>query len=152
MGDYLLPWMDFPPDPNIDLKRWLAFRQVMANWLLVAVLVTMVGILIAYAVHARRKKIHAPSDLFASYTPMYWLALAVVPGVVIFFIYKRDYGRIFNTSPISYMSGAVGVALWTILLTILLAYLTMLFPHVTPPKFRYRPYWFIFRSKGARVE
>ena len=152
MGEFLLFWMDNPPDPDIEFLRWQAFREVMANWVLGAVLVATAIILLCYFIHASRRKIRSASDLFAAYTPMYWLWLAVLPGIVVFLIYWLDYSKIFHDSPISYMSGAVVVSLWTTFLTLVVSYLLMLMPGVTPAKFRYRPYWLLYRSKGARVD
>ncbi len=152
MGEFLLFWMDNPPDPDIEFLRWQGFREVMANWVLGAVLVATAIILCCYIIHVSRRMIRTASDLFAAYTPMYWLCLAILPGIVVFAIYARDYSKIFSGSPISYMSGAVVVALWTTFLTLFVAYLLMLLPGVTPAKFRYRPYWLFYRSKGARVD
>ncbi len=144
--------MNHPPDPDIEFLHWQAFRKMMANWVLGAVLIAIAVILCCYSIHAARRKIRTASDLFAAYTPMYWLWLAVLPGVAVFLAYRHEYPKIFAESPISYLSGAVVVGLLTTFLTFLVSYLLMLIPGVTPAKFRYRPYglFFSYCNKGAR--
>lgn len=149
MGKVLLFWMSFPGS-DIDYVTWNEFRDMMAGWVMVCLLLTTAAIVGLYWNSARRKKIHTPADLFKPYTPMRWLWLAFVPVVLVFIVYAVEYRKLFSGAQVSYMSGAVAVGLWAGFLTLLLAYLLMLIPQITPAKFRYRPLWLFYRKKGVR--
>lgn len=143
-------WMIYPRDPNIDYAVWAGFCDAMASWVMMGSVLTTGVIVGLYIWSARRKKIRTPQDLFAPYTPMYWLGLVLVPAVVVFIVYAIEYRSLFSGAAISYMAGAVPVGVETGILTFLLSYPLMWIPGITPAKYRYRPLWLFCRKKGAR--
>ncbi len=136
----LLFWMNNPPAPGIPLPDWHQFRSSMAGLIIACVLLTVIVIVTTYAIHARRKRIRRPADLFAAYTPMWWLAWSLLPGIAVFGLYIKFYYDTFPPQAKAFaMGGATQVGLWTVVLTFTIAYLLILFPGLTPGKFRYRP-------------
>jgi hypothetical protein len=145
MGQILLFWRVYPPDPNIDYIRWTGFCEAMAGWMVMGVLLATALIIGCYWLHAQRKKIRQPEDVFAPYTPMRWLWLACLPSIALFGIYANEYEKLFRNATMPFMTGAVGVGLEAGFLTFILAYLLMWIPGITPAKYRYRPRWLIYR-------
>lgn len=150
MDKLLLFWMINPPHPEMEVEAWGPFRASMAGWLVLMVLlvVGMIGVL--YYVSSRRLKIHIPADVFRPYTPLKWLWLTLVSGVVLFLVYRHNYLVSFPDAPASFMGRAVGLALWGMFLTFLLSVLVMASPRMTPAKFRYRPFAIVYRRRRAQ--
>ena len=144
MGRLILFWMNRQPDDNIPTTAWIDYQNAMAFVLLV-VLVLFTGlILVAYRQSAQAKLIRYPSDLFGRYTPLYWLAVSVVPIAILFGLAWYDYGKRFQEfTQTSYTGGAAVIGVWAGFLTLVLA--SAILPVLTPPKFRYRTWRALIR-------
>ena len=152
MGRILI-WLD-KPDSGIPDTSWDGFLDSMAAVAVWAVIVTVVLTVIFYTAAARRRKIYFPGDLFATYSPMYWIFLAlpsaILSGAVCFWQYE---GALNSTQ------GRLGVVLQIVFLigiaSALLSYLLIVVvPGFTPAKFRYRaaPYLHKRRADMANPE
>lgn len=150
MDKILLFWMINPPHPEMEMETWGPFRASMSGWLVASVLVAVAAIGVLYYLHSRRLKIHAPRDLFGAYTPLRWLWLVLLPGLMLFMAYRHGYVVSFPDAPTSFMGGAVGLAAWGTLLALILSILVMAFPRMTPAKFRYRPLAVVYKRRAAR--
>lgn len=150
MCKVVLFWMVFPDDPTLPADQWSGFCNDMAGWVVGCLLLATAVIIGLYTWTARRKKIRRPRDLFAAYTPMYWLWLVWVPALVVFIVYATEYQRLFRDAVVSYMAGAVPIGLETALLTFGLAYFLMWIPGITPVKYRHRPRWILDSRRGIR--
>jgi uncharacterized membrane protein len=149
MGKFFF-WMVDPPDPQILVESWTNFLDLVAAVSIILIVVTVILTAWLYSVSANRRKIHVPNDLFAPYTPMRWLLLALVPLIITGGVAAWKYQDMLS-SGVGEASTAVQVALWSGLLTFLLAYTAMLLPHITPAKFRYRPLWLFYKNKGSKA-
>ena len=148
----LLFWQWSPPDPDMAVTLWRTFLDDMAGWLVGCVALGVVLISVCYSVHARRKPIRQADDVFASYTPMAWLAVAVVPAAVLFVAYWSEFDRLFSQTRVSWVGGAVALAVAGGLATLVLSYAAMWLPLITPRKFRYRPRAFLMRQRPLRSQ
>ena len=149
MGRFFF-WMVDPPSPQILAESWANYLDLVAAVSISLILITVVFTTWMYWISARHRRVHEPSDLFAPYTPMRWLLLALVPLAVCAGVAAWKYQDMLNSGE-GEASIAMQVALWSGLLTFLLAYAAMLLPHITPAKFRYRPLWLFYRHKGAKA-
>ena len=144
-------WMTESPDPcQIVTQTWNAFLDSMAAASVGVIVVITLLIVILYAGSAKRRRIHTPDDLFAAYTPMYWLLLAVVAAVVAGCTCAWQYHDLLPPESGGQISTSISIGVWTGLWTFVLGYLAILIPGITPAKFRYRPLWLFYHGKGAR--
>jgi heme/copper-type cytochrome/quinol oxidase subunit 2 len=143
-------WMQNPPDPAIVSGAWSDYLDLLALVSIVAVAVTAIVTVLAYRLHASRRKVHRPNDLFEPYTPMRWLLLTVIPAIVVGVLAAVKYEPMLKST-----LGEAGAVLQTALLTgslcVAFAYLFMLMPRITPIRFRYRPWWLFYRHRGVKV-
>lgn len=140
-----------PPDPAMGIDLWLGFRQEIIGWLLVSVLVTVVAIVAGYYWASRKLTIRVPLDPFRPYTPMRWLLLSVLPGVVITIVYVIRYASLFPLARVPAVGAAVMAGITTALITYVIAQVAIWMPGVTPLKFLYHPRWpwRLFRRRAA---
>jgi len=137
---FLLSWLSKPTiDPEIDDGTWFDFLGEMGWWLFGCTIIMVIIIGVIYYVTLRQRKIRQPSDLFDSFTPLYWLWLAFIPGIIMgiqFYTIGRDY--LGEEAPL--FGRAVGAGLETVVFTALLAWLVMVgFTPFKFPQFAYRP-------------
>lgn len=134
----LLWWMAESPYSSIDGQDWSAFLGELVDYLLPVGAFGIACCVLAYYLSARSKYIYKPSDLFAPYTPMRSLWLCVLPGMVMIFVFTREFLSRFSMSvPFSL---AIMTGIWTSLLVLAVSYGIACLPGLTPPKFRYRPW------------
>lgn len=145
MDKLLLFWMNNPPHPEMEMESWGPFRASMAAWLVLMVLLAVGMFSVFYYIHSRRLKIHSPADVFRPYTPLRWLRLTLIPGVVLFLVYRANYLQCFPDAPVSFMGHAAGLAIWGMFQSFALSVLVMALPRMTPAKFRYRPFAISYR-------
>ena len=74
-------WMN-KPDPGIPDTAWAAFLDWLAAMTIVTVAVIVVLTVLLYARSARQRRIFSISDVFAPYTPMRWILLALAGAVL----------------------------------------------------------------------
>jgi hypothetical protein len=147
----LLFWLTEQPDPDgvrMSASAWEAFIDSTAGWLLAAVLLATVAIVSSYVIHARRRRIRSPQDLFAPFTPLKWLLLSLAPAVVLGYRYYSLFEATFPTTAFRPTLSAIEVAAWTGLLTFILSHLIVMLPIITPSRYRFRPIWFVMRYVG----
>lgn len=154
MGRIVLFWLGLPPDPTIPYRQWLGFKDMIAGWILGAVILISVVILMFYWRSARRLKISndRPLELFQPYRPLLWLWLSGIPIMLIGILFCYYYTDYFGASVIVIGYGIVA-GLWAGLLTFMLSYTLLTLPvlGITPAKFKYRPLWLVYRHRGRRV-
>jgi cytochrome bd-type quinol oxidase subunit 2 len=144
-------WMQNSPDAvHITQQKWTEMLDSMASLCIIAVIAAVILIVVFYAGSAKSKKIHKPEDIFAPYTPMYWLWLAAVAGLVVGCYCAWQYHDVFPAEAEGQASTSLCLAGWTALWAFILGYGLILLPGITPPKFRYRPLWLFYQNKGAR--
>ncbi len=152
MGRVLLFWMSQSPHPDMPAATWRGFVDSVAGWLLGSVLLVSLGIVALYISSAHHKRIRHPGDAFGPYTPLYWLWLSLVSVAVVFVVYVVMYRDLFPGAPVSSLAGGVPAALWAGVLTFLVSHILVCLPGVTPPKFRYRPLWFLHGRRRRASE
>lgn len=139
----LLFWLSRPPDTDpqrMTYMMWNNFLDVIAGLMLIVVLLAIATAVAGYAMHARRLRIVHPRDYFQSFTPLRWPPiLALLPALILFWRYIAEYKRLFPSTPLSPIGGAVSVAFASWLLTWLLSRAMAMLPGITPAVFRYRP-------------
>jgi hypothetical protein len=109
-------------------------------------------IVVAYAMHCRRKKIHYPSNLFEPFRPMRWLWLSWFPVIIVFIYFIGDYDAKFPNAAVSPVGRALSAGLFSGLLTLVVSFFIIRIPSpLTPSKFKYRPQWFFKRWAGRKV-
>jgi heme/copper-type cytochrome/quinol oxidase subunit 2 len=139
----LLFWLRRPPDTDSDkmtLTTWNNFLEFIAARLVLLVAGLIVLTLIAYVLHARRRRVVYPGDYFRAYTPLRWPPLmALIPSVILFLLYLFEYHRAFPLTAVSPLGGAITVAAAGWIATWGLSRLLVMLPAVTPRVFRYRP-------------
>jgi hypothetical protein len=139
------------PDSGIPDSSWAGFLDLMAAMTALVILVTVVITILCYASAARRRKVYFLDDLFASYTPMRWILLAIpaalVAGGLCFWQYE---GALDSTE--GRWGVALQIALLNGVLSAMIAYLfIVLVPRFTPAKFRYRPAPYLHKKRVARA-
>jgi len=143
-------WLGDPLDISIAQRDWASFLDTMAAMTVLIILVAILAIESLYAWSAMKRKIHAPRDLFAPYTPMRWLwlsgAAAVTAGGVCLIQYADRFPNKAGSLP-----AAISIAFWTLFWTALIGYMIILLPASTPAKFKYRPLWLFYRKRGSRT-
>lgn len=144
-------WMQVPPDGNILGENWDQYLNTMAAIYLLVVLLAVVATVLIYRAAAASKKIHVPDDVFAPYTPIYWLCLSVPAGIAMAIICVWTYGKTFGEQAGGMEYTAATLGWWTFLTCLVLGYLGILIPGITPAKFRYRPLWLLCRKWGVRT-
>ncbi|HXJ40884.1 MAG TPA: hypothetical protein VNH18_16505 [Bryobacteraceae bacterium] len=139
----LLFWLRRPPDTDpekMTLTMWNNFLEHIAALLVILVAVFVVITLVAYVLHARKRRVVYPGDYFRAYTPLRWpLLIALIPTVGLLWRYYVEYGRAFPATAVSPLGGAITVAAAGWLATWGLSRLLVMLPAVTPRVFRYRP-------------
>ena len=148
----LLFWQWNPPDPEMAVTLWRTFLDIMAGWLVPCVLVCVVVTAACYSAHARSKRIRQSGDVFASYTPIVWLVLAVAPAAILFVAYWIEFERVFPAARVSWVGGATMLAVVGGLATLILSYWAMWLPLITPRKFRYRPRTLLMKRSLTRKD
>lgn len=144
-------WRQNPPGTGqISVEKWTQFLDSMASISLLIIAVTVLIIVAGYSYSAANRKVRQPEDVFATYTPMFWLFVALLAALAAGGICWWQYGDALGENAPGVEAFAFEIALWTGLWSFLLAYAVMLVPGVTPQKFRYRPRWLFYRHKGAR--
>jgi hypothetical protein len=143
-------WQWSPPDPEIPLLIWRAFLDTMAGWLIIWIDTGIVLTTTFYAVHARLKRIRVPNDVFAAYTPLNWLGLSLVPATLLFWFYRTEFLRSFPNARVSWIGGAVALAIVGGVLTVIVSYFLTWLPIVTPRKYHYRPRALLLAARYAR--
>lgn len=140
-----------PPDPAMGIDLWLGFRQEIIGWLLISVLVTVAAIVGIYSWTSRKLTVRKETDPFLPYTPMRWLLLSVVPGVVITVVYVIRYASLFPQARVPAVGAAVMAGITTALVTYVIAQVAIWMPGITPLKFLYHPRWpwRLFRRRAA---
>ena len=146
----LLFWMS-KPDSGIPDSSWAGFLDLMAAMTALVILVTVVITILCYASAAGRRKVYFLDDLFASYTPMRWILLAIpaalVAGGLCFWQYE---GALDSTE--GRWGVALQIALLNGVLSAMIAYLFIILVHrFTPAKFRYRPAPYLQKKRVARA-
>jgi|ERR1039458_3091752 uncharacterized BrkB/YihY/UPF0761 family membrane protein len=151
MGKILF-WLSTQPDPNISGDLWTDFQNDFALYLLFGAALTIVATAGLYHHSARKKLIRAAGDPFGKYTPMRWLWLALVPALVVSFLGWWQFHKRFPDAEVGFEGGAALVGLCCGALALLISFLLMLAPGITPPKFKYRPVGAFIapRRQGAR--
>ena len=144
-------WMREAPDQtHIVTQTWNAFLDSMAGTSVGLIVVVTFLIVMLYTGSARRRRVHVPNDLFAAYTPMYWLLLAVLAAITAGCVCAWQYHDLLPAESTGQLDTSLYIGIWTGLWTFVLGYLAILTPGITPAKFRYRPLWLFYRNKGAR--
>lgn len=154
----LLSWLGQPKGAYPD--DWSDFLDIFVVTFCLVVALTVLMTVVFYAISARQKRIHFPADVFAAYTPMLWLLLSVVGGLVVALLFNhfasaQDYirpdappvlGSDANDARTVYAiylfaySGALCAALSWVLITAV--------PWFTPREFKYRPAPFLHERKA----
>ena len=102
----------------------------------VGCIVAFAGIIWAlYRDAAHRLLIRKAADPFGPYTPLYWLALSIVPGLIVGGVAWYLYDKRFPGSN-SFAGGSAELGVYCLVLTLVLAYAAIL--AATPVKFKYR--------------
>jgi hypothetical protein len=143
---FLLSWLPKPiTDPEIDDAVWFDFLSEMGWWLFGWAIITIVVIGVIYYLALRGKKIRQPSDLFSSFTPMYWLWLSVLPGIIMAMqFYSKGRGCLGKHAPL--FGRSIGTGLELTILSALLTWLVIaIFTPFKFPQFAYRPVGFFCR-------
>jgi len=137
---FLLSWLPKPITYHeIDDASWFDFLSDMGWWLFGWTMVTIIVIGVIYYLALRSKKIRQPSDLFNSFTPLYWLWLSVLPGIIMA-IHFYTKGRISLGKEAQLFGRSVGAGLELTVLSVLLTWLVIaIFTPFKFPQFAYRP-------------
>jgi hypothetical protein len=143
-------WLQDPLDISIAQKDWTSFLDLMAASTLLIIIVSIFAIDSLYSWSAVKRKVHHPDDLFAPYTPMRWLLLSVVAGLIAAGVCLVQYWDRFPNA-VGSVPAATSIGFWTLFWSLLIGYIIILVPGSTPPKFRYRPLWLFYRNRGART-
>jgi hypothetical protein len=136
MGSLLL-WMQTPPEPEMPLQVWQAFLDTMATYLLISIVVGVAVMSLCYGLHTRLRHIRSPHDVFAPFTPLAWLAVALLPAAMMVYGYASEFRLSFPIARTSEYGGGT-LAVIAAFVTLVAGYLLMWTP-LTPRKFRYRP-------------
>jgi sterol desaturase/sphingolipid hydroxylase (fatty acid hydroxylase superfamily) len=134
------------PTPFIPDTTWAAFKDGMAAMGAIVVAVVVVVTLLLYRESARRRKVLHPGDLFAPYTPMYSIFIAVAGALFVGIWCSLQYVPSLATSEGQFgVSAQIGLVCG--LAAACISYLLIAFvSDLTPAKFCYRP--FPFGHKG----
>lgn len=148
--DRLFFWL-MKPDPGIPDNAWIVFLGTLASITAFVVLVTVVLTMLFYTGAASRRRVYFPSDLFAPYTPMRWILLALPGALVAGGLCYWQYSEALGST-----GGELGVSLQIALLngvlSALISYLLIAFVgKFTPAKFRYRPAPYRHKPKAAKA-
>jgi hypothetical protein len=149
MGGFFF-WMGDPPVQDILALSWTNYVNSMGAIALMVTGTTILAIGGLYFLTASRRKVFEPADLFAPYTPMYWLLLSILPVLAVGGVAGWTYEDALNSS-VGQASTSLQMGLWSGLVTLAFSYALMLFPGITPAKFRYRPWWLFYRNKGVKA-
>jgi len=145
-------WLKEAPDQvGMTKLAWDSFVESMAVWALASFVVATGVIIGIYALHASNRRIHKWQDTFKHYWPADWLFLAAAPAAFMFWRYWSSFTDVFPRTPISAMGGALGVGMWTGFVTLVVSWVLICAPGVTPAKFRYRPLRVIYGKRGRLV-
>lgn len=130
-------WMTIP-DRQIPETVWAEFLNGMAAWTIAAIATGIALTVLLYAVSARQKKIYFPGDVFSSYTPLWWIALAVPVSCAVCWVCLWQYPIVLNTE-VGEFGTALQMAVTAAVITAFLSYLVIVFvPGITPAKFMHR--------------
>jgi hypothetical protein len=135
MGKTILFWLS-KPDGNLPDDTWGDFHDLIAVVCLISIVVSVFVIWLLYRNAVQHLLIRRAPDPFGPYTPMLWLLLSIVPGVVVSVFAWYRYGQQFPDSN-SFAGGAAVVGLYAMAWTLVLGYIVIL--AATPVKFKYRP-------------
>jgi hypothetical protein len=149
MGSFL-SLLQEKPLPDIPDTSWAAFLDGIAAFTVLIVLGFTLLTLLAYALWARKKKIHFIYDLFAPYTPLAWIFLCIPAGLVAGGYCFWQYYQVLSVNEGGLLIAAKIAAL-AIFITGLASYVLILcIPGLTPRKFRYRAAPFFHRAKAPQ--
>ena len=138
MGKFWLLWMS-APNAAIEYDQWGPFRDEIAAALVIMGAGAIVVTLNRYQTAALAMKIRQPADLFGPFLPLWWLLLAIAPGVAMFARYGWRFDRAFPDNSRFWVGGACQVGLYAVVLTLIISYIIICTTRITPAKFRYRP-------------
>jgi len=145
-------WLTNPVDPtNILFEKWTSFLDFLGATFVLIVLAMVVIITLIYSSAAAARKIYKPADVFLPYTPMNWLWLSAVAALMAGGICAWRYADYLGPKANGVVTVSLWVGVWTGLWVLLLSYLLMMLPGITPSKFRYRPLWLFYRHRGVRM-
>jgi hypothetical protein len=134
---YFFFFLRLPQDVEFD--TWNKFLAEVFGVFVGAVFPLSLIAVVLYSKAARAIKIRYPSDLFKPYTPMLWLLLSWIAGLITGTYFSYRYHDLFPDNPASGGS-AVEMGLYAIFWASWLCFLAVRFiPEVTPDKFKYRP-------------
>ena len=134
MGKAILFWLN-KPDGNLPDDRWTDYTDLMGVVCLACVVVFAVIIWAMYRSATNNLLIRRAPDPFAAYTPLYWLVLSVVPGIIVAGVAWYLYDQRFPDAN-SFAGGSAVMGMYCFALTLVLGYAAML--AATPVKFKYR--------------
>lgn len=142
----LFGWIGNPAPLSIDYPTWVAFQLTLTS-LVVGLTLSGVGIiLLAYVIAAKRRRIVAPGDVFLPYRPLGALMVAPVMGLAVAILCFAQLNPIVDSITKAAIS-AEAFAVTTILSAVIAYVLIVLMKGLTPARFRYRPAWYLYRSK-----
>ena len=134
MGKTILFWVT-KPDGNIADDLWGDYHDLIAVVTLVCIVVFAGIIWALYRDAANRLLIRRAADPFGPYTPLYWLFVSMVPGLLVAGVAWYLYDSRFPGMN-SFTGGAAVIGVYCFALTLVLAYAAILV--ATPVKFKYR--------------
>jgi hypothetical protein len=142
----MLSWMG-KPNVLIPDDVWDGFLNNVAPLFYAIVLATILLTLAIYHFSAKRRRVSSVNDVFATFTPMFWILLAIPGGILACVLCIVNY-------PVEFALGGRSFCLEMLflgcLLIALVSYLLIVFvPALTPAKFRYRPAAYLHRRKTA---
>jgi hypothetical protein len=143
----LFGWIGNPAPLSIDYPTWVAFQLTLTS-LVAGLTLSGAGItLLVYVIAARRRRIVAPGDVFLPYRPLWALMVAPVMGVTVAILCFAQLNPIVDSITSKAGISAEAFAVTTILSAVIAYVLIVLMPGLTPARFRYRPAWYLYRSK-----
>ena len=148
---YMFFWMLSPFDPSVTQTDWDNYLNYMAWTEIFVLLIAVASIVGLYAYSARRRRIHGPEDLFRPFRCMWWLLLCVPAGVVAAVVALLKFPVFCGEEATGVAPAAISIGLETTLLCLIIGYLIILFPGVTPPILKYRPRAWFFRARRAGI-
>ena len=147
-------WLSDLPDQSassMTVTTWDAFVDSIIAQATIFIAIFVVIAVVGYTIQARRRRIIYPDQYFKSFTPLRWpLWISLTPAALVLWRFVEDYHSAFPSTTVSPIALALKTSLMTFFLTWLVSRLLVMFPGITPKKFRYRPLWFIPKARLSR--